>query len=88
MRAGGTTLTSDAVALDDVGHVVTHHAAEPAHLVALVAEVVSHVGGRGHADVVVRFASRPASRRAAQRRLDRPVDDEGIGQLQDQAVGL
>ena len=32
------------VALDDVGHVVAHHAAEPAALIALVCDVVTHVG--------------------------------------------
>ena len=37
------------VALHDVGYVVADHATEPAHLVALVGEVVAHIGRSRHA---------------------------------------
>ena len=47
----GSRAPSRAVAGDDVGDVVADHAAEPAALVALVREIVAHVGGRGDADL-------------------------------------
>ena len=39
-----------AVALDDVGHVIADHAAEPADLVTEVGQVVADVGRRRNAD--------------------------------------
>src|SRR5215210_8525054 len=76
-----------AVAGDEVGDVVADHAPEPPALVALVGEVVADVGGGGDADfyvlgVAARFGGGVVDV------LHRPLQDHGVSELEDEAVGL
>ena len=73
------------VPIDQIDDVVAHHAAEPPELLALVIQVVPHVGGRNDTDLdVVRL---PAGlHRCVVDRLHRPLEDLGIRQLEDEAV--
>ena len=74
-----------AVAPDEIGDMVAHHAPEPAELLALVRDVVPHVGGGGD-------TGRDRVRRAPRRgrrlpdRAQGPLENPGIRELQDEAV--
>ena len=76
-----------AVSLDEVGHVIADHAAEPTALVAHVGEVFCRPdvgrGGDAHGDVVgipTRIAGSTAHG------VDRPLGDGEVGELQDEPV--
>src|SRR5215208_8372942 len=71
----------------EVGDVVSDHPAEPAALLALVGEVLAHVGGGGHADLYFLRVSAGFSGRVVDVPHG-PLQDYWIGQLQDEAVSL
>ena len=66
---------------------IADHAAEPADLVALMGEIVANVGGRRHADLVGRDVTF-CGEACCSRGVDGPLDDERIGELDDEPVGL
>ena len=66
---------------------VADHASEPAALVALVGEIVAHIGGGGHAYRQFAWVA-PCVRRRFSHRAYRPFGEGSVGQLQDEAVGF
>src|SRR5215212_7760473 len=70
-----------------VGYVVADHAPEPAALVALVGEVVADVCRSGDADLYFLGISPRLPRRVVHV-LHGPLQDHGVGKLQDETVGL
>src|SRR5690606_6622288 len=76
-----------AVAGDQVGDVVADHPAEPAALLPGVVEVVADVGGGRDADGDGVRVPSGVGRRVPYR-LDHPLGEEGVGELEDEAVGL
>src|SRR5215210_7214378 len=75
-----------AVAGNEVGHVVTDHAPEPAALVALVGEVIADVGRGCDADLYALRVAACVFRRVVDV-FHGPVQDHGVSELQDETVG-
>src|SRR5215207_2082446 len=80
-------LTVVAVAGNQVGDVVADHAAEPPALVALVGQVIAYVGGGGDADLYVPGVA-ARFRGGVVNVAHGPLQDHGVRQLEDEAVGL
>ena len=76
-----------AVAFHEIGHMVADHASEPAALVALVGEVVAHIGGGCHAYRQLAWVA-PGCFGRFSHRAYRPFGQGRVGQLQDEAVGF
>src|SRR5579863_7840152 len=76
-----------AVPLDEIGHVVSDHATEPTHLIALMGKIPADVGGSGRTHRVRSLGALPA-RMSLPGDARRPFDEVGVGELQDQPVSF